>query len=110
LDSGYSWYQIHTQPGFEFTDADFADNDHGYVAGTSGIIKIHIGGQSWVFSAFTFPADHVSLSFPVFDTGFATWGTEYFWMGSCSITKSFDGGTTWIDLLTRKGSIITVSR
>jgi len=103
INSGSSWIQVYIKPHFRSTQAVFADENHGYIAGPEGMLSTQDGGQNWSFSYFNSYSSHVGISFPAVDTGFATWGSEHHYIGSSAITRTDDGGSTWVDLTIAKG-------
>lgn len=103
IDQGYSWIQVYCHNGFGMLSADFVNDSIGYVVGSNGILTTYDAGNTWSYQHNLYGEESVSIAFPVCDTGYATWGNEFYWLHSPAITKSTNGGSTWQHLETYLG-------
>ena len=87
-DAGVTWEQKHSSNNYNLKSISFIDNNIGFAAGESTILKTINGGNNWTECYSINEMNINEIHFNNIDTGFA--------VGDKSIIlKTTDGGTSW---------------
>jgi photosystem II stability/assembly factor-like uncharacterized protein len=101
IDGGVSWEIIDLGVTFKLELVTFIDDQHGWIYPELywgyGIFRTENGGDDWEFV-------NTEIFHPFFIDSLNGWGGYNYSNGEIVVKRSYDGGSTWVDISTHPGN------